>query len=166
MSIEDDPVEVEGLPLVPVGGREHRRDARDVRVPLAETHLDPGPMLVPEGSELVVHPERRVDLEPMGRRHRRQEVERDVRLVAQPDERLEEMLALDDRRDLPARDQHVGDTLPDPAGQGLGVHAARTPLTGTAPTSGPSPAASRSRTSTSRAWADTPAHTRRPGRPY
>src|SRR5439155_760074 len=129
-----------------------------------ETHLHPGPMLVRERSELVVDPERGVDVRPVGRRDRREEVERDVGLVAEPGERLEQPLALDDGRDLPPRDQHVRDALPDLPRQAVHVHVARPRLTGTAPTSGPSPGASRSRTSASRAWADTPARTRRPAR--
>jgi hypothetical protein len=122
MPVEDDPVEVERLPLVPVRRRMEPDGAREVLVARAEAHLHPRPVAVRHRTQLVVDPERGVRVGPVRRGDRREEAEREIRVVAEPSEDVEQAVTLDDRGHLAARGQHVGDACSDPVGELGRVH--------------------------------------------
>src|SRR5581483_1183294 len=114
MAIEDDAVEVEGLPLVPVGGGEQRGHRRQAGIVLCDPHLHPETMPVKGRAQLVAHPVSGDSAGPIGRGHAGEEIEREVAIVPEPGELGEESRPVNDRRYLSSRDRHVRDARPHP----------------------------------------------------
>ena len=115
MTVEHDAVEIVGLALEPVRRGEQRGDRGHVRVVLGEPELHPQTVVVLDRQHLVGHPEPRVGTRPVVAVMLEQKPSQRV-VLAQPDEGLEQVVAVDDGGHLTARHDGVGASSPHTVG--------------------------------------------------